>query len=198
MASKKNTEKQTGIDSEKKDEFEDEDNSSEIDIITDDESDDDESEEENESNDESGEGHETNSDEKEEIDDDSSGDLFWDKAVHSVYENQKDDFQKNVAQMGKKNPNTPYEDIEKDDYEKMRPQYDKDLRKYYLQFLQEMHSLKQSRVHKDVIETAKRLRDMEDYDYDEALQYAVKKRKFLISKKLDEYQHPQLESVDEQ
>ena len=82
MASKKNTEKQTGFDSEKKDEFEDEDNSSEIDIITDDESDDDESEEENESNDESGEGHETNSDEKEEIDDDSSGDLFWDKAVH--------------------------------------------------------------------------------------------------------------------
>ena len=185
MASKKNTEKQTDftdVDPDTKHESEDEESS---DIMTDDESDDDEHEED----------METDSEEKDDDEDDS--DLFWDEAVHSVYERKKNDFQTTVAQMGKKHPNKSYDDIEREAFEQMKSEYCKDLREYYLQFLQQMHSLKKSRVHRDVIETAKRLRDMEDYDYDEALRYAVKKRKYLISKKLDEYQHPQLESEEE-
>ena len=187
MASKKNTENQTDIDSDTKHESEDDvsDDSSDCDV-SDDEGDNDEHEEETNPK-------ETDDDE----DDDDDSDLFWDKAVNSVYEHKRDEFQTTVAKMGKKHPNKSYDDTEKEAFEKMKSEYNKDLRKYYLQFLQEMHSLKKSRIHRDVIETAKRLRDMEDYDYDEALQYAVKKRKYLISKKLDEYQHPQLESVDE-
>ena len=185
MASKKNTENQTDIDSDTKHESEDDvsDDSSDCDV-SDDEGDNDEHEEE------------TNPKETDDDDEDDS-DLFWDKAVNSVYEHKRDEFQTTVAKMGKKHPNKSYDDTEKEAFEKMKSEYNKDLRKYYLEFLQEMHSLKKSRIHRDVIETAKRLRDMEDYDYDEALQYAVKKRKYLISKKLDEYQHPQLESVDE-
>jgi len=43
------------------------------------------------------------------------------------------------------------------------------------------------------VETANRLREDEDYDYDESIQYAVKKRMFLIDKKLEEYELPELD-----
>ena len=38
--------------------------------------------------------------------------------------------------------------------------------------------------------TANRLRDEEDYDEEEAMQYAVKKRRCLLERKLDEYERP--------
>ena len=172
MASKKNTENQTDVTYESDTKHESEDN------MSDDSSDCDVSDDEGD-NDE----HEEETNPKETDDDDS--DLFWDKAVNSVYEHKRDEFQTTVSKMRKKHPNKTYDDTEKEAFEKMKSEYNKDLRKYYLQFLQEMHSLKKPRVHRDVVETAKRLRDMEDYDYDEPLQYAVKKRKYLISKKLD-------------
>ena len=38
--------------------------------------------------------------------------------------------------------------------------------------------------------TAHRLRDKEDYDEEEAMQYTVKKRRYLLERKLDEYERP--------
>ena len=48
------------------------------------------------------------------------------------------------------------------------------------------------------MKTAKRLREEEDYDDDESMQYAIKKRKFLIERKLDEYDPPSYEEDEEQ
>jgi hypothetical protein len=36
------------------------------------------------------------------------------------------------------------------------------------------------------LQTAKRLRDRDDFGFDESVQYAVKKRRFLMSNKMDE------------
>ena len=38
--------------------------------------------------------------------------------------------------------------------------------------------------------TAHRLRDEENDDEEEAMQYAVKKRRYLLERKLDEYERP--------
>ena len=38
--------------------------------------------------------------------------------------------------------------------------------------------------------TAKRLREEEDYEDNESMQYAIKKPKFLIERKLDDYDPP--------
>ena len=46
-------------------------------------------------------------------------------------------------------------------------------------------ALKKDPVNKKIASTAKRLRDEEDYDEDESRKYAIKKRKFLIEKMMD-------------
>jgi hypothetical protein len=45
-------------------------------------------------------------------------------------------------------------------------------------------------THQKVIATAKRLRDEDEYDSEESLRYAVRKRRYLLNKKLDNYAHP--------
>ena len=60
------------------------------------------------------------------------------------------------------------------------------------------HALKRCPVHRRIKETVERLREDEDYDDDESTQYATKKRKFLIERKLDEHDPPSYEEDDEQ
>ena len=48
-------------------------------------------------------------------------------------------------------------------------------------------ALRKYPYHKKVISTAHRLRDEEDYDEEEAMQYTVKKRRYLLERKFDEY-----------
>jgi hypothetical protein len=44
-------------------------------------------------------------------------------------------------------------------------------------------------THQKVISTAKRLCDEDEYDAEESLSYAVSKRRYLLSKKLNDYSH---------
>ena len=53
-------------------------------------------------------------------------------------------------------------------------------------------------VHQRIMKTPKRLREEEDYDDDDFMQYAIKKRKFLIERKLNEYDPPSYEEDEEQ
>ena len=59
-------------------------------------------------------------------------------------------------------------------------------------------ALRKDPVNKKIQETAKRLRDEEDYDEDESRLYAIKKRKFLIEKKLNDYDPPSYEVTEVQ
>ena len=45
------------------------------------------------------------------------------------------------------------------------------------------HKLKRNPTHKSIMSTLKRARDEEEMDFDEALNYATEKRKFLILRK---------------
>ena len=59
-------------------------------------------------------------------------------------------------------------------------------------------ALKKDPVHQRIMRTAKRLREEEDNDDAESMHYAIKKRKFLIERKLDEYDPPSYEGDEEQ
>ena len=48
------------------------------------------------------------------------------------------------------------------------------------------HLLKNDQTHKSIMETVQKARDEEDMDFNEALDYAVDKRKFLIQRKIKE------------
>ena len=50
--------------------------------------------------------------------------------------------------------------------------------------------MKKDPLHKKITDTAKRLRDEDDFDEDEALKYAIKKRRYLLDGKLEEFDPP--------
>ena len=59
-------------------------------------------------------------------------------------------------------------------------------------------ALKKDPVNKKIASTAKRLRDEGDYNEDESRKYAIKKRKFLIEKMMDNYDPPSYEETEKQ
>ena len=68
----------------------------------------------------------------------------------------------------------------------MKPNYLSELISRYKYLVGVAAALEKDPVDKRITGTAKRLREEQDYDDDESLQYAIKKRKFLIERKLDE------------
>ena len=75
-------------------------------------------------------------------------------------------------------------------YEELKPQYITHMISNYKYLVGLTDALKRDPVHRRIKETAKRLREDDDYDDDESSQYAIKKRKFLIARKLDEHDPP--------
>ena len=50
--------------------------------------------------------------------------------------------------------------------------------------------MKKDPLHKKITDTAKRLRDEDEFDEDDALRYAIKKRRYLLDGKLEEFDPP--------
>ena len=50
--------------------------------------------------------------------------------------------------------------------------------------------MKKDPLHKKITDTAKRLRDEDEFDEDNALRYAIKKRRYLLDGKLEEFDPP--------
>ena len=59
-------------------------------------------------------------------------------------------------------------------------------------------SLRKDPVHQRIMRPVKRRREEGDCDDDESMEYAIQKRKFLIERKLDEYDPPSYEEDEEQ
>ena len=83
-------------------------------------------------------------------------------------------------------------------YEKLKPNYLSELISRYKYLVGMTAALKKDSDHQRITRTAKRPRGEEDYDNDASVQYAIKKQKFLIERKLDEYEPPSYEEYEEQ
>lgn len=150
-------------------------------------------EEEEEENDE------TESEDEDEEDEDSDIEVensspFWEKAIDHVFGTMQEKFEETVTGLMKEDPNGSVNVYEKKVYKVMRPQYNRHLRNFYQRSIRMIDILRKDPVHKKIMDTAKRLREDEDYERDESLQYAVKKRRFLLDHKLDEYLPPTINS----
>ena len=91
-----------------------------------------------------------------------------------------------------------YKKAEEVAYDKLKPKYLSDIISRYKYMSEISAVLKKDPVNKKIASTAKRLRDEEDYDEDESRKYAIKKRKFLIEKMMDNYDPPSYEETEEQ
>ena len=159
---------------------------------TEDEDEEDEEEDDNETDDEN----------DEEYDDDSDADVQkirpWDMLMNITSENMQDRFNETVEKTLEEYPGTDKQKVEEIAYDKLKPKYLSDIISRYKYMSEFSAALKKDPVNKKIVSTAKRLRDEEDYDKDESRKYAIKKRKFLIKKMMDNYNLPSYEETEEQ
>ena len=75
-------------------------------------------------------------------------------------------------------------------FDKLEPRYRAEAIGQYKAFLKFSKAMKKDALHKKITDTAKRLRDEDDFDEDDALKYAIKKRRYLLDRKLEEFDPP--------
>ena len=114
----------------------------------------------------------------------------WDKFVGRAYEALQEDFNEAVENHLEENPSLEQEEAEELAYETLEPRYQSTVMSRYREFLRISAAMRKDPTHKKIMETAKRLRMDENYEDDEAMRYAVKKRRFLLENKLNEYDQP--------
>ena len=83
-------------------------------------------------------------------------------------------------------------------YDAILPQFQEAVQHYYMEQLMLIRKIREDRTHKKIRETYKRLIEEESYSRDEALRYAVKKRRYLIDKETGLLDNPMGGSSDEE
>ena len=117
--------------------------------------------------------------------------------VNIAAENLQDTFNETVEETLAGHQNKDNQEAEEMTYEELKQNYLSQLVSRYKYMVGVTAALKKDPVHQRIMKTAKRLREEEDYDDEESMQYAIKKRKFLIERKLDEYYPPSYEKEEE-
>ena len=110
----------------------------------------------------------------------------------------QDTFNETVEKALHENPGKDIQEAEEIAYDELKPKYLSEFVSCYKYLTDLSAALRKDPVNKKIQETAKRLRDEEDYDEDESRLYAIKKRKFLIGMKLNDYDPPSYEVAEEQ
>ena len=95
------------------------------------------------------------------------------------------------------NPGTDIQEAEEIAYDELKPKYLSVFVSRYKYVVELSAVLKKDPVNKRIASTAKRLREEEDYDEDESREYAIKKLKFLIEKKMGSCDPPSYEKAEE-
>ena len=74
------------------------------------------------------------------------------------------------------------EEVNKQTLRVVKPDVFKHICKHYAAFLKLWHFAKNNRFHKKVMKTKRKLMDEEDFDYEEAIEHAVKNANILLRK----------------
>ena len=111
----------------------------------------------------------------------------WTFFVSGAYSNLQDTFNEGVQHVIEKNPDMNTDEAEEVTFDKLEPRYRAEAIGQYKAFLKFSKAMKKDPLHKKITDTAKRLRDEDDFDEDEALKYAIKKRRYLLDGKLEEF-----------
>ena len=96
---------------------------------------------------------------------------FFVNGVHSILQ---DPFNEGVKHIIEKNPDIDTEKAEEDTFHRLEPRYRAEAIGQYKAFLKLSKAMKKDPLHKKITDTAKRLRDEDDFDQDDASRYAIK------------------------
>ena len=114
----------------------------------------------------------------------------WQVFVGGAHRYLHDTFNESVQHTVEKHPDMDTEEAEEVAFDKLEPRYRAEVIDRYQSFLRVSKAMKKDPLHKKITATAKRLRDDDEFDEDEALRYAIKKRRYLLDGKLEEYDPP--------
>ena len=109
----------------------------------------------------------------------------WHPIINEAFKTHQEQYQEQV------NENTE-EGLSNEDacvaaYKDMAPVYRKEISDRYLAKVLWYKSMSRDPIHRKIRNTARRLRDEEEYDDEESWKYAVQKRKFLMDDVLKDY-----------
>ena len=123
----------------------------------------------------------------------------WQVFVGGAHRYLQDTFNESVQHTVEKHPDMDTDEVEEVTFNKLEPRYRAEVIDRYQRFLKVSKAMKKDPLHKKITATAKRLRDDDEFDEDEALRYAIKKEDNLLDVKLEEYDPPSysLEEDDE-
>lgn len=90
----------------------------------------------------------------------------------------------------------PASDAHQAAYKHVLPTLRQNIRRVYMDKIQLNMKLRHDRVHKQILATKRKLEDEEDFDSEEAMRYAVQKRKYLIQDVTATLSDNELDEVD--
>ena len=114
----------------------------------------------------------------------------WQVFVGGTHRYLQDTFNESVQHTVKKHPDMDTDEAEEVTFDILEPRYRAEVIERYQRFLKVSKAMKKDPLHKKITATAKKLRDDDEFDEDEALRYAIKKRRYLLDGKLEEYDPP--------
>ena len=146
-------------------------------------SEDERSMDEDDSEDENNRGEDDNEEEDNEAETDEDTYNIWMYLKNSALRNkaiesQFDEIKANLAS----DESATEEEVNKHALRVVKPDIFKHVCKHYAAFLKLWHWARENKYHKEIMKTKRKLMDEEDFDYEEAIEHAVKKRKYLIEK----------------
>ena len=98
----------------------------------------------------------------------------WKTFVGGAHRYLQDTFNESVQHTVEKHPDMDTDDAEEVAFNKLEPRYRAEVIDRYKRFLKVSKAMKKDPLHKKITATAKRLRDDDEFDEDEALRYAIK------------------------
>ena len=121
----------------------------------------------------------------------------WNKLLNQAYVSLQDTFDETCETYLEQNPGMEIAETERKTFDELKSNYRQALISSYHDLVQLGNILKKDPIHKQIVATAKRLRSEEDYDLAESYAWALKKRKFLLERILDNYEMPKYSATEE-
>ena len=121
----------------------------------------------------------------------------WEEVVEEAFSKCQSQYDSEVTELMKEDSEISDNDAQETIFEDMKGTYRKALMNAFGKRLLWFNAMKKDAVYKAIKSTINQLVETEGYDSDEALKYAILKRRFLFDKILRTFDIPQLEEEDD-
>ena len=113
--------------------------------------------------------------------------LSWTPEIDDTFDNKKADLVEGGMSTG---------DAHQIAYKRILPNLRRNIATNYMKKILEHTKLRQDPIHRQILKTKRKLQEDDDYESEEAMRYAVKKRKYLILKATGTLSDDELEDDD--